>query len=232
MSSSSSSISEGEQTRAAAYALGPMTPGGVGRLVEGLAIFYGIIAVIVLSIRIWIRSGFSSASPTGLWGIDDYLVVLGTVSRLSRDRNFPKLCNVKGMVAISAKKCVQHRHLRNCKLIPSRISQLIFMVAVVFAVCAAQFGIGSHDSDLPSELYAIRAGEYEVYWELSYFISSTIIKCAVGCTCIRLDPRRQITIPILINISLMSAPPFLRPSYSTTFLRTFPIKSSSVELLL
>lgn len=80
MSSTSSSASQGEQVRAAAYALGPMTPGGVGPIVEGLAIFYGIIAVIVTSIRLFVRSGFSSASPTRLWGMDDYLAFVGTVS--------------------------------------------------------------------------------------------------------------------------------------------------------
>lgn len=87
MSSTSSSPSEGEQVRAAAYALGPLNPGGVGHVVEGLAIFYGIIAAIVLSIRVWVRSGFSSASPTRLWGVDDYLAFVGTVSsdRFPRD---------------------------------------------------------------------------------------------------------------------------------------------------
>lgn len=38
------------------------------------------------------------------------------------------------------------------------------------------------------------------YWELLYFISSTIMKCAIGLTCIRLDKRKQIVIPIAINI--------------------------------
>lgn len=59
-----------------------MTPGGVGPVVEGLAIFYGIIAIIVTSLRVWVRSGFSSASPSKLYGMDDYLAFLGTVSMI------------------------------------------------------------------------------------------------------------------------------------------------------
>lgn len=81
MSSSASTASQGEQVSAAAYALGPMTPAGVGGVVEGLAISYGVIAITVTSIRVWVRSGFSSASPSRLYGMDDYLAFLGTVSR-------------------------------------------------------------------------------------------------------------------------------------------------------
>lgn len=73
----------------------------------------------------------------------------------------------------------------------------------MFAVFAAQFGVGSHDSDFPSTLYMIRAAEYEVYWEICYFVSSTIIKCAVGATCIRLDRRRRILYPVCANIVIM-----------------------------
>lgn len=80
MSSSASTATQGEQVSAAAYALSPMTPAGVGPVVEGLAIFYGIIAIIVTSIRVWVRSGFSNASPTRLYGMDDCLAFLGTVS--------------------------------------------------------------------------------------------------------------------------------------------------------
>lgn len=67
----------------------------------------------------------------------------------------------------------------------------------------ARYGVGSHDAALPSPLYLIRATEYVIYWEILYFISSTIIKCAIGFTCIRLDQRKQIVIPIAINMSIM-----------------------------
>lgn len=80
---------------------------------------------------------------------------------------------------------------------------------MVFAVYAARYGIGSHDSDLPSFYYQIRAAEYEVYWEICYFLSSTIIKCAVGCACMRLDRRKRIVIPISVNMSLMVIIAFL-----------------------
>lgn len=80
---------------------------------------------------------------------------------------------------------------------------MLFTASIPFAVLAARYGLGSHDSQLPSTLYAIRAFEYEVYWELLYFLSSTIIKCAIGCTCLRLDNRKRILIPVSINMSLM-----------------------------
>lgn len=83
------------------------------------------------------------------------------------------------------------------------MQQLPFLPSVVFAVYAARYGVGSHDADLPSQLYLIRATEYEIYWEVLYFISSTIIKCAIGFTCIRLDRRKRIVIPISINMSVM-----------------------------
>lgn len=68
---------------------------------------------------------------------------------------------------------------------------------------AAEYGIGSHDADFPSTLYQIRAAEYEVYWELLYFLSSTMIKCAIGFACLRLDRRKRVLIPILVNMSIM-----------------------------
>ncbi|KAH9904942.1 hypothetical protein F4778DRAFT_731248 [Xylariomycetidae sp. FL2044] len=80
---------------------------------------------------------------------------------------------------------------------------LPYVPSIVFSVYVARFGTGSHDVDLPSPLYQIRAGEYIIYWELHYFISSTIIKCAIGCTCIRLDPRRRVRYPILINMAII-----------------------------
>lgn len=78
-SPSSSSLGQGELIKAAADALGPLTPGGVGPAVEGVAIFFGIVSIVVAILRIWVRSGFSDASIK-VWGPEDYLVVLGTVS--------------------------------------------------------------------------------------------------------------------------------------------------------
>ncbi|KAF6782649.1 integral membrane protein, partial [Colletotrichum sojae] len=54
------------------------------------------------------------------------------------------------------------------------MSVLLPMIpAVAYAVYAARFGIGTHDSQLPSPLYLVRANEYQTYWEALYFISST-----------------------------------------------------------
>lgn len=70
---------QGEALQAEAYKLGPLTPGGVGPAVEGVAILMGILSIIVVSLRVWVRSGYSDAS-TRLWGPEDYLAVFGTVS--------------------------------------------------------------------------------------------------------------------------------------------------------
>lgn len=83
------------------------------------------------------------------------------------------------------------------------MQQLPFLASVPFAVFAARYGVGSHDVDLPSQLYLIRATEYEIYWEILYFISSTIMKCAIGFTCIRVDWRKRIVIPLSINMTIM-----------------------------
>ncbi|KAF1923839.1 uncharacterized protein M421DRAFT_302964 [Didymella exigua CBS 183.55] len=78
-----------------------------------------------------------------------------------------------------------------------------FIPSVVWAIIAVHYGVGLRDADLPSSLYAVRAGEYIVYWEVMYFVSSTLIKSAIGFTCIRIDQRKRVTYPVLLNIFIM-----------------------------
>lgn len=177
----SSRSAEGEALQLAAYQLGPLTPGGVGPAVEGVAVLMGVLSIIVVSLRVWVRSGYSDAS-TRIWGPEDYLAICGTVRTSISPSDF-----------LSS----------SCLPIDTVWLQLPFIPAVIFAVLAARYGVGSHDADLPSAYYAIRAAEYEVYWELLYFLSSTIIKCAIGFACLRLDRRKRILIPIAINMSIM-----------------------------
>ncbi|KAH6967571.1 hypothetical protein BKA56DRAFT_497580 [Ilyonectria sp. MPI-CAGE-AT-0026] len=147
----------GEQIRDLANKLEPLTPNGLGPAVEIVAIVFGIISVISVSLRVYVRAGLSGAS-TRLLGVEDSLAVLA--------------------------------------IIP-------FIPAVVFTVYASRYGVGCHDVDIPSPLYLIRAVEYQTYWEVLYFISSTIIKCAIGFTCIRLDQRKRIVVPIVVNMAVM-----------------------------
>ncbi|KAF6808626.1 integral membrane protein [Colletotrichum plurivorum] len=147
----------GEQIQEAANQLPSLTPQGLGPAVEFFAILFGVVSVLVVSLRVYVRAGLSGAS-TSLWGIEDYMVVIGTLP-----------------------------------MIP----------AVVHAVYAARFGIGTHDAQLPSPLYLIRANEYQTYWESLYFISSTVIKCAIGFTCMRLDRRRRVVVIMAVNMSIM-----------------------------
>lgn len=75
----SSRSAEGEALQEEAYKLGPLKPGGVGPAVEGVAVLMGILSIVVVGLRVWVRSGYSNAS-TRLWGPEDYLAVFGTVS--------------------------------------------------------------------------------------------------------------------------------------------------------
>ncbi|KAF6518007.1 hypothetical protein HZS61_002085 [Fusarium oxysporum f. sp. conglutinans] len=56
------------------------------------------------------------------------------------------------------------------------VATILLIPAVVFAFLAARYGVGSRDANIPNQMYLIRATEYQTYWELLYFTSSTIIK--------------------------------------------------------
>ena len=68
----------GEQIQALANALPPLTPKDLGPVVQGFALAFGIISVIVVSLRIYVRAGLSDVSPQ-LLGPEDYLSVLSAV---------------------------------------------------------------------------------------------------------------------------------------------------------
>lgn len=68
---------------------------------------------------------------------------------------------------------------------------------------AAHYGLGRRDEDIPSPLYQMRAAEYIIYWELLYFVSSTIVKCAIGFSCIRVERRRAIILCVSLNMAVM-----------------------------
>lgn len=69
----------GEEIQDLVNKLPPITPGGMGRAVQAVAILLGIISVVVVSLRVYVRAGLSGASSR-LWGPEDYLAVIGTVS--------------------------------------------------------------------------------------------------------------------------------------------------------
>lgn len=79
MPSTSSTTSEGEEIRHAAYALGMLTPTGVGPGVQGIAMAFGFLSILSVSVRVWISSGASGASSR-TWGAEDYMIVASTVS--------------------------------------------------------------------------------------------------------------------------------------------------------
>ncbi|POS76617.1 hypothetical protein DHEL01_v204982 [Diaporthe helianthi] len=113
------SLASGEQIQAFAYQLAPLSPKGLGLAIDVVGIALGIIGIIALSLRLYVRLGFS-AGPNRSLGPDDFLTVFGT---------------------------------------------LTFAAAIVFAIYATRYGLGSPVSELPSPLYQIRAAEYVLYWE-------------------------------------------------------------------
>jgi len=68
----------GEQIQALANALPPLPPKDLGPVVQGFALAFGIISIVVVSLRIYVRAGLTDVSPR-LLGPEDYLAVLATV---------------------------------------------------------------------------------------------------------------------------------------------------------
>ncbi|KAH6643223.1 hypothetical protein C7974DRAFT_119839 [Boeremia exigua] len=83
------------------------------------------------------------------------------------------------------------------------LGYILSIPSTVFGILAAYHGVGMRDIQLPSPLYAVRASEYIIYWEVFYFIASTMVKCAIGFTCTRIDRRRRVTHPIFLNLFVM-----------------------------
>lgn len=77
--SSVSTPPSGEQLAAIANALPPLPPLGLGIAVEVLSILFAVVATISLVLRIYVRTGLSRGSGN-VWGVDDYLAVIGFVS--------------------------------------------------------------------------------------------------------------------------------------------------------
>lgn len=73
----------GEQIQALVYELDQLNPTGLGRAVEVVAILLGVVCALVVSLRVYVRAGLSGAS-TRTWGVEDFLVVIGTVSSPAR----------------------------------------------------------------------------------------------------------------------------------------------------
>lgn len=69
----------GEQIQALANALPPLPPKDLGPAVQGFALVFGIVSIIVVCLRIYVRAGLSDVSPR-LLGLEDYLAVLSIVS--------------------------------------------------------------------------------------------------------------------------------------------------------
>lgn len=69
----------GQQIKAVADGLEPLTPKDLGPVVQGFALFFGVVSVIVVCLRIYVRAGYSGVAPR-LLGLEDYMTVVATVS--------------------------------------------------------------------------------------------------------------------------------------------------------
>lgn len=171
----------GEQIAVAAYALPPLKLRGFSLGTVLLSIILAGVTLLVAFLRIWVRLGLSNGLIR-VWKLEDYLFVIALVS-------------FGIYITCSPSFSGQTTLLTVCKT--------FFIPSIVWSVIAALYGVGLRDADLPSPLYGVRAGEYIIYWELLYFVSSTLIKSAIGFTCIRIDQRRRVTYPVLLNITIM-----------------------------
>lgn len=70
----------GEQLNVLVHALPSLKPKNLGVAIEVFSIFFGVIACIIVPLRVWVRSGGHRVSKNA-WSTDDYLAVLGFVSR-------------------------------------------------------------------------------------------------------------------------------------------------------
>lgn len=68
----------GEQVAALAYSQPPIQPEGFALATEMVAIVLGVIATLVVGLRLYVR--LSSAISGKAWGVDDYLATIGFVS--------------------------------------------------------------------------------------------------------------------------------------------------------
>jgi hypothetical protein len=80
---------------------------------------------------------------------------------------------------------------------------MISLSPVVNAHLVARYGVGSPGTNILNQIYLVRTTEYQTYWELLYFTSSTIIKCAIGSTSLRLYRRNPVVFSICVNMSIM-----------------------------
>lgn len=80
MVSTAAASPSGEQLAAIAYALPPLAPRGLSLSIVVVSVFLAIVSTVVVCLRIWVRTGMSGAINR-MWGIEDYLFVLGFVSR-------------------------------------------------------------------------------------------------------------------------------------------------------
>ncbi|KAM0812006.1 hypothetical protein AB5N19_14323 [Seiridium cardinale] len=96
---------------------------------------------------------------------------------------------------------------------------LPFWPSIIIGVYATRYGLGLRDSDIPTPTYVVRANELFFFWELNYFISSNIVKCAIGLFCTRIDQRRAIRWSIAINISIIIITAILVLAFLCTWCR-------------
>ncbi|KAK9415875.1 hypothetical protein SUNI508_10004 [Seiridium unicorne] len=96
---------------------------------------------------------------------------------------------------------------------------LPFWPSIIIGAYATRYGLGLRDSDIPTPIYVVRTNELFLYWELNYFVSANLVKCAIGLLCIRIDQRRAIRWSIAINISIIIITAILVLTFLCTWCR-------------
>ncbi|KAI2609402.1 uncharacterized protein GGS25DRAFT_484517 [Hypoxylon fragiforme] len=146
----------GEQLAALCYAEPPLAEiHGLARVVEVFLYVLAIISVVIVGLRVYVR-GFLNGGK--IWGVDDYLAVLGF---------------------------------------------LPYIPSVVFAIKGTHYGLGTLDVEL-NMFKQIRAAEYMLYFQVIYYVSSTVTKIAIAFTMLRLFQQKWVRWVIHINWVFMT----------------------------
>lgn len=82
--------------------------------------------------------------------------------------------------------------------------QLFYIPASAFAITSTYYGNGATDDHI-DDLLKIRAAQYFIYFEITYFFASTATKFAIAFTTLRLCVERKYYWIIIINVLVMLA---------------------------
>lgn len=83
-------------------------------------------------------------------------------------------------------------------------TQLFYIPASALAIVSTYYGNGAYDSHI-DDLLKIRAAQYTIYFEITYFFASSATKFAIAFTTLPICVERKYYWIIIINVVVMLA---------------------------